>query len=135
MTMMDGIFSGEAGVAKQLLNLFGVNGSLTIKAGKSYDPSDGSEIITTGKTYNVQVTPPLRYGTKDIDGSNILKTDCYCYFSPVDIENTITTISPDQLNHSKIEINDICFNIVDIKSIYSGEQNAVFKIQLRENNL
>ena len=134
MTLMDNIFAGENGIAVSLLAKFGIAGSLTIKDDINYNPSDGSSTDTQGTTFVVQVTPALQYSTRDIDGTNILKSDLYCFISPEDLALDISIITPGQLNHSAIEINDKCYNIVAVQSIYSGEQNAAYKLQLREDN-
>ena len=133
-TLLDNIFSGEAGVACRLLSLFGIDGVFTLKSSKTYDPSDGSEISITGNDYDVTVTPQLQYNTRDVDGINILRSDLYCFISPLDLINDISVLTPGDLNQSTIEINSICYNIIAIQSIFSGEENVAYKFQLRENN-
>lgn len=129
MNLFDGIFPGEDGVANNLLNLFGSPTEINIY-NKDYNPENGEENIATD-TYDVISSPPLEYSIKDYDSENILRGDLYCFINADTLRKSISVVDFVSIKNAKIEINDMCFDVVSVIAIYSGAKIAAYKLQLR----
>lgn len=124
MAMFDSIFSGQAGVAGQLLDLFGTKAVYTKVINGDYDPITNTSLDTTISS-NVLVSPPLRYKAQGLVNSPIQFGDCKIIGKGTDftdVSNNIDTIT----------INGILFTIIHHDRTYSGEQVASVTLYVRE---
>lgn len=89
----------------------------------SYEPDTGI-VVTSTKTYSRKITPPTPFSSRYIDGKNILQGDTQCYLPALDLGFT-------PVIGTKVTIDSIIFGVVQVSPVYSGEQIAIFELQLR----
>ncbi len=111
--------------ALELINLYGQSAVFADPATKTYDPTTGltSEGSVTNRTH--KVTPPEPYDKRWIDGDLIQQNDIRIYLPASGLAFTPFKGQKVTLLTTKV------FRIVSVKPIYSGEDIAVFDLQLR----
>lgn len=118
--------------------------------------SSGGDIEETETEFDIKMTPPLRYKKEDIDGSVIQTHDTYVFIAGKDWDETIAgvidlptgninvfpmtfpfvfavdpiVVSPPKVS-DQVLINTENLTIISIEPIYSGDQVAAYKLQLR----
>ena len=121
-------------LGKKLVGKFGVTTGTYRSASRTpINPMDiisgGGEVTNTSNDQAITMSPPLRYKKMDIDGSTIQSHDMYVIISGEDWDVAYPSATP-QANDSLI-INSENFIVINPDLIYSGEQVAAYKIQVR----
>jgi len=133
-SLFDNIFAGSGGVAETLLKSLGLEqgGKVILKPCESYDPKTGKTYKSPEEKFTVNSSPPLGYKLSEIDDTNILHGDLFCFIGASDLKRDISSVDPDRLIQSKFEINGLDLRIINADPIYSGELISAFKLQLRK---
>lgn len=119
-------------LAKKLVAKFGVTTGIYTKITHG-TMNDDTNKVEGGSTnaQSIAMSPPVRYDQADIDGSNIRYEDFKVYIAATDFEDAFgaaATVDTEDI----LEINGITLRIIEPDPIYSGEQVAVYKIQVRK---
>lgn len=119
-------------LARKLIAKFGVTtGTYTrVIAGGMNDDTNKVEGSTTD-TQPLPMSPPIRYDQAEIDGTNIKYDDFIIYIAAPDFEEAFDPalkVIPEDI----IEVNGVTVRVIKPDPIYSGEQVAAYKIQVRK---
>lgn len=92
------------------------------------DHADGEAVslVSPEENVTVTVTPLLTFGLEEVDEVNILRTDGLIYLAAEGL--TSTPSREMECTHSGTR-----FKIKNVWPVYSGQQVAVYKLQLRAN--
>jgi len=126
LALLDNVFSGSGGIAKTLHNLFGGTGTIANPGTETYNPLNGQSATAPGTSFDTDPSPPENYSIKEIDGSNILKTDLKTTIPASDVTSEIV---PEK---STLTIGSSVFTIISANPIKSGNETAIYQLQLRK---
>jgi hypothetical protein len=95
--------------------------------------NDDTNRVEGGSTnvQSVPMSPPIRYKQAELSNTNIQFDDFQIYIAAEDFEAVFgagAKVEPEDI----IQINGITLRIIEPNPIYSGEQVAVYKIQVRK---
>ena len=135
-TPFDAIF-GEVG--QDLIGLFGVQqGSSDTAKGSYSNVTFGrvnrttNEATKTGSVEAIDMSPPIAYKIGDLVPGAIEAGDCKILISGNDWRAAFPTTQPKV--GDIISINGISFNVENPNPIYSGNDVAVYKMQVRQGH-
>ena len=111
--------------AYDIIAEYGKEISFTVPASTTYDPATGGVTLGTETVHLVKTSPPERFDEKYIDGDLIRARDLFVLLPTLN-----TTFTPTLA--MRVEIDSIAYDIVTVTPIYSGEQIAVYELQLRQ---
>lgn len=114
-------------VASSLIGVFVSNSStLTRTLTPVYDPALGEDLSATPTTYSIKVAPPENYKFYEADGTAIRRTDLKTYIAAKDL-----AVVPDSQTDT-LTFNSVVYKIVSVKAHQSGDQIALWELQLRK---
>ena len=128
-TVFDATFRA---LAKKLVAKFGVSTGIYTKI--THGTMNDNTNKVEGSTTNAQpliMSPPVRYEQSEINGTTIKYDDFKIYITAPDFEDVFgasVKVEPEDI----LEVNGITLRIIEPNPIYSGEQVAVYKIQVRK---
>ena len=97
----------------------------TVAATESYNPDTGEATRATAASYSLKVTPPEVYEEGLIDGENIRRGDMRVWLPA---SGLAFTPSPTVT----VTIDGATWAVVDVAPVYTGEQVALYGLQLRK---
>lgn len=112
-------------MALEVVDLYGQNAVFTVPATKDYDATVGLTTETSPTDHTKKVTPPEPYDKRWVDGDLIQQNDVRIYLPASWLSFTpekgmlVTLLTTEK------------FRIVGVKPIYSGEDIAIYDLQLR----
>ena len=110
--------------AKQLIEKYGLNAIFAEFAGFSYDETTGIG-AASGQTKTFKITPPTSYDIFFIDGDLIQSGDARVFFAALDCP-IVPKIG------MKLIIGNDHWRVISFSPIRTGEQIAVYEVQLRK---
>ena len=130
-TNFDNIFRQ---VAVDLINVFGVTkGRYTSMSVNSQMDDETLTACPVENTKKMQMSPPIGYERKDIDGSIIRKDDCFIIIAAEHWERKFHKLLPRSTD--KVEVSGEKYRVVNkVTPIKSGDHTAAYKIQLRKGH-
>ena len=108
-----------------IIDEFGKIVTFWIYPDQDYDPTIGENTLGDPTQYSKKVIPPYQINLKYVDGKLIKLGDLLTGIAAQDIEFTPTL-------KMKITIDSNIWTIININPIYSGEQIALYLLQLRK---
>jgi hypothetical protein len=125
MALLDAIFSGSGGITASVIDLIGVDAIYRTTI-RTIDKNTDEEVITIiDKT--VKVSPPIRYSVYERKDSSIKEEDCKILAKGYDYTNILRGVD-------KIIIKGVSYVIIFNEPIYSGDEIAMYKMQVRAQN-
>jgi hypothetical protein len=115
-------------VGTTLTNLFGFTATYTSVVDGGIDTSTGLPSLSE-TPQSLIVTPPAEYTVEATDGTVVQIHDMFTLIAGEAWDEAFPTIQP-QIG-DKMTINNQEYAVVNPNPVYSGEQIAVYKIQLR----
>ena len=112
-------------VASELIALYGQDTVFVVPASKSYDPATGLTTETSPTNHTEKVTPPAPYDKRWTDSDLIQQDDVRIYLAVSGL--TFTPVKDMKVTLLTTEV----FKIVKVSPIYSGDDIAVYDLQLR----
>lgn len=112
-------------VALDLIDRFGFDMEMTVKAEGTYDPATGTTSGQTETTTTRKGSPPIGYESKFIDGDHIRMGDVQIF-----VAGSGLAITP--IVGMKIVFLTETWHAISIKRLYSGLLIAAWDIQLRK---
>ena len=110
--------------AKELIEKFGKTMTLTVEAPGTYDPVTGTVPVTpTSET--LKCSPPLNYQSRFVDGEIIRAGDVRVLIPAQGL-----TIIPKV--DMKVEFDGEIWNAISVDRVFSGDDIALWKTQLRK---
>lgn len=118
-------------LADTLVPVFGGSKKSTLKRRVNgvFDPNTNTFGTATSNTYSVSTAPLQEYKEDKIDGTAIKRGDAFTFVSAKEIEAGPGSINAEDFS---ITIGGVDWNIVFVTPIQSGEQNAMYQLQLRK---
>lgn len=113
-------------MAVEMLAEFGKQVTFRVYPEAVYDPETGKNTIGEPADYTVKAIPPYSYEAKYIDGDTVLAGDMQTGIAASGLEFT------PKPSETKVVIDSVEWSIVSVQPQYSGEQIAVYLIQLRK---
>lgn len=118
---LDSLFSS---LSKNLIGTFGTGGKLISRTAGTYDPETGLSSGSATTEYAVNCSPPEKYSRREIDGTRILDGDLSVMVASADYATKPTTAMT-------FAVRGQTFGVISVEPISSGNQDAVWKLQLR----
>lgn len=122
---LDSVFCGLNGVAKMLVDEYGTTAQVKSISDGGYDPRTGTATEGTAVIVTVHCSPPAAYDWQDINGQSVLQGDVKILVPATEMENPP---KPGAI----ISVRGDDFQVVRCSPIASGNQIAVWEIQLRK---
>lgn len=123
---LDSIFCGLSGVAKTLVDEYGTTAQVKDIIAGGYDPRTGNTTTTgTASVTTIHCSPPEKYEWQDIDGNSVLQGDVKILVPTTEMENPP---KPGAI----IAVRGDDFQVISTSPIASGNQIAIWEIQLRK---
>lgn len=126
-------------VAKDLIGLFGVQQGGTDVANGSYTKvtfgridDDTNEATKTVDTQAIDMSPPIKFKIKDLEPGIIEAGDCQVLISGTDWVAAFPGEIP--ATDDILSINGEPFFVINPNPIYSGNDVAVYKMQVRQGH-
>ena len=118
MSRLDAKFTA---LATKLLNKYGADGTITLKASGKFNPVTGTRDATSDSSIVKKIVPPSinLMPTSDIRAKDSLQT----FVTPVDLPTDLKTFD-------KLTFKGVSYNIIEATRIYSGEQVPIIRILL-----
>ena len=113
-------------MALRMIEKFGKTVEIKIYPDAVYGPTTGETAVGGYVRYVKKIIPPYPYEQKYIDGDIVQQGDLQ-----TGIAGSGLGFTPEP-GLTKITIDTLVWNIVNMKPIYSGEQIAMFQLQLRK---
>lgn len=110
--------------ALDTIDRYGKKVVFTVIGTATYDPATGAVTESGKKTYTKKVSPPGAYLDRYVDGDLIRRGDLRCIIAASGLEFT-------PVNGLQVDFDSKVFRVMSVKPIYSGEQVAVYELQLR----
>lgn len=126
MALLDPIFRG---LGKDLLALLGGTATLQ-KTVEDYDPDTDTSTTTTTEVV-VKHSPPEAYTGYDIDGTVIQAGDAKTMVSAKELDEKGFSLAPGSHTRTYMVIGTQRWTIVRVNEIRSGDEVAVYELQLR----
>ncbi len=111
-------------VALELINLYGQN-AVFLDVTKTYDPATGLTTESSPSNITKKVTPPAPYDKRWVDNDLIQQNDVRVFLAASGL-----TFTPEKGMKVTLLTTKV-FRIERVSPIYSGEDIAVFDLQLR----
>jgi hypothetical protein len=111
-------------LAKGLISQFGLNATL-VREVETYDPSTGKNTVAS-TSYTITTSPPAPYNQNRVNGTTILQGDLQVLIAGDGFPAT----EPD-INTDKVVFEGERWQVVASNPVYSGEQIAMWEVQLR----
>lgn len=113
--------------ALEIVNKFGINATFAVGLIEpdDYNPETGETTPDTPTNTIRKVTPPEKYDRYLIDGDLIKFGDCRVYLPA-------SGLTFDPVNGMKVTIGTSLWKIVKVEYVYSGEEIALYELQLRQ---
>lgn len=130
-TLFDQVFSGQAGVAKQLIDKFGTSATLRRKT-KTFDPATGTNTTST-TDYSIKVTPPLA-GVEKVGAYRrdvIQNTTVPINEITVTFASSGLAIEPNPTTDFLI-FRGATYQIVRVLPVISGDEIAAWQVQAKQ---
>lgn len=109
-----------------VLGVLGISVTLSrMSEAGNYDPITGSEGLGTASTAVFKASPPTRYKHNQVDGTRIRMNDLQIILATKD-----QTVVPDPATDTLL-IAGVSYTIVDVESIYTGDEAAAYTLQIR----
>lgn len=115
-------------VGTTLTSLFGFSGTYISIVDNGIDTSTGLPSLSEN-SQPITVTPPAEYKVEAIDGTIVQSHDMFTLVAGEAWDAVFPSIQPEI--GDKMTINNQEYAVVNPNPVYSGEQIAVYKIQLR----
>ena len=125
-SILDDIFAGVDGIAKELISLLGADATITPFVDDTYNPIDGSSVSVTPDPVPVDVSVLENVTEKEVNGTSILMGDYKCLIPQSDI-----TLQRRNINHLTLLFNGIEYRLVWFDPIFSGQEIAMYKAYFR----
>jgi hypothetical protein len=109
-------------VAKALLGQFGKPGLVEYLSTGTYNPTTGEASQSTSRATVSGVVED--YSAKEIDGTTVLRGDLKWTIPAKDV----TRPAPNDM----VTLDDVRYTVITSRSHYSGEQEALYQVQLRK---
>ncbi len=116
-------------VTLELLEEFGKTVQFTIDSEGVYDQSESEFSEASPVYYAKKIVPPDKYDKEFVDGDLIRANDLQTGVAGDGLEFELT---PGTLTRIHVTIDTEVFKIVKVQPIYSGEQVAIYMLQLRQ---
>jgi hypothetical protein len=114
-------------IASSLIGVFVSDlSTLTRTPAPVYDPALGEDLAAAPTTYSIKVAPPENYKSHEIDGTAVRRTDLKTYVAAKDL-----AVVPDSQTDT-LTFNSVVYKIVSVKGHQSGDQIALWELQLRK---
>lgn len=118
-------------LATKLVTKFGITNGTYTKITHGTMNDDTNKVEGGSVTANViPMSPPIRYNQTDVDGTLIRSDDYLIYIPAPDFEDAFGA-SAEIETVDFIEVDSRKLRIINTDPIYSGEQIAVYKLQVR----
>ena len=111
-------------LALALVTKYGLNAEFETMLVSQYDAESGGTIETGPATYTKKVSPPSPFEQRFIDGEAIRQDDLEIYLPGSGLKFTPVV-------DMTVRIGTVTYRVVMANPVYSGEQIAVFRLQLR----
>jgi len=122
-SILDDVFAGPDGVAKELISLLGGDATIYLPTGAgSYDPITGTD--TTGALDSgtaIDIASLEDVTERDIDGTAIIMGDYKCLVPESDV-----TLLRSHIQFAELEFNGVRYKLVEYKPVYSGQLIAMY---------
>ena len=113
-------------VALRLIDDYGQDAIFVVPTTSTYDPDTGATTETGPTEYTEKISPPRGYKANMIDGNVVQRGDRQAYIAASGLAFTSETGLEVRLTDAE-EV----WRIVGVQEIFSGEQIAVYVLQMR----
>lgn len=114
-------------VASTLINVMGANATLKTTTSPAYNKRTGVETPGTTTEKTIVCSPPTAYNVAEINNTTILFSDTHVYVAATDLPVAVF----DNPTLWVLNLAGSDHTIVSIQAIYSDENVAAYKLQLR----
>lgn len=123
MGALDSVFRD---LASTLIGAFVSNTASLVRAvSVDYDPISGQEMQASVQSYSVKISPPEQFTMDEIDNTTILRYDLKTYIAAKDL-----VIQPEPRKDT-LSFGSVVYNVMKVTPHYSGDQVALWELQLR----
>jgi hypothetical protein len=112
--------------ALRIIAAYGQDVVFVVPATSTYDPATGATTETSPTEYTEKISPPRGYKATMIDGDIVRRGDRQAYLAASGLSFT------PKANAQEVRMGTEVWKIVGVQEIYSGEQIAVFVLQMRK---
>lgn len=110
--------------AERLITKFGKAAQYTQHSDGAYDPSTGAVSSAGPDSHNVTIAPPAGYDEHFVDGDSVQSSDLKTSLSA-------SMISFEPAVRDELTVDGKRYTILHVNPLYSGEQVALYELQLR----
>jgi hypothetical protein len=110
--------------ALRIIEAYGQDATFTVPGSVTYDPTTGVATESSPTEYVEKISPPRGYHATMIDGDVVRRGDRQAYLAASGLAFTPET-------GREVELTDGTWRIMGVQEMFSGEQVAVYVLQMR----